>query len=162
MARMRRWAWWTAAALCMAAGIGLVAVAVVADLGTADQLAGVSGGIAALVGLAFTVRGLFQERTAGMPAGTGGQPDDNGAAADPAALDRLAGAVREVRVQAEDGGIGAGGSITSAGAASAPGPALEGGTAPPRIDKRDIRATGPGSVAAGGDIAGIGLNGHWS
>ncbi|MEU0678028.1 hypothetical protein ABZ330_35185 [Streptomyces sp. NPDC006172] len=129
VARMRRRVWWTAAALCTAAGIGLVAVAVVADLGTADQLASVSGGIAALVGLAFTVRGLLGEPL-------------NGA----------------MRVVAEDHSIAAGGSITAAGARSAPGPALGDRTAQSGID---IRASGH-SMASGGDIIGISLNGHQS
>jgi hypothetical protein len=124
VARMRRWVWWTAAALCTAAGIALVAVAVVADLGTADQLASVSGGIAALVGLAFTVRAL------------------NGA----------------MRVVAEDHSMAAVGSITAAGARSTPGPALRDRTAQSGID---IRACGH-SMAAGGDIIGISLNGHRS
>ncbi|MFE2726874.1 hypothetical protein [Kitasatospora sp. NPDC059327] len=65
--------------------------------------------------------------------------------------------MREVRVVAENGGVGAAGDITAVGAGrpSAPG----GGDASPRIDKREIRATGPGSVAAGGDIHGIDLEG---
>jgi hypothetical protein len=119
VARMRRWVWWTAAALCTAAGIGLVAVAVVVDLWTADQLASVSGGIAALVGLAFTVRGLLGERTAG-------QPDGNGAAADLAARTSNG----AIRVVAEDDSIAAVGSITTAGARSVPGPALGTGRQP--------------------------------
>ncbi|WP_344344070.1 hypothetical protein [Kitasatospora putterlickiae] len=62
---------------------------------------------------------------------------------------------REVRVRAEQGGIAAAGSITAAG--TAPG---DGGVY--GVDKRDVRATGPGSIAAGGDIVGLDLNGERS
>ncbi|MFJ9953413.1 hypothetical protein [Kitasatospora sp. NPDC091207] len=146
---MRRWAWWTAAGVCAVAGTALVAVPVLVDLETADRLASMTGALAALVGLAVTVRGLLRGAPAGMPAGRDGVRGGG----DPAA----AGGVREVRVVAENGGVGAAGDITAVGAG--PPSAPSGGDASPRVDKREVRATGPGSVAAGGDIHGIDLEG---
>ncbi|WP_380279364.1 hypothetical protein [Kitasatospora purpeofusca] len=133
MARVRRWMWWTVAAVCAAAGIGLAAVAVLGDLENADKIASVTGAVVALAGVPLTLLGLRR------PAGPA-VPDGN---------------VREVRVQAAQGGIAAAGSITAADAAP-------GGGAADGVDKRDVRATGPGSIAAGGDIVGIDLNGRRS
>ncbi|MFB7474049.1 hypothetical protein [Kitasatospora sp. NPDC056184] len=130
---MRRWVWWAAAAVCAAVGIGLVAVAVLGGLDSADKIASVTGAVVALVGVPLTLLGL--RRSAGSAA-----PDGN---------------VREVRVRAAQGGIAAAGSITAGG--SAPG-----GGAVDGVDKREVRATGPGSIAAGGDIVGIDLNGRRS
>ncbi|KOV30317.1 hypothetical protein ADK60_16805 [Streptomyces sp. XY431] len=127
----------------------MVAVPVLVDLETADRLASVTGALAALVGLAVTVRGLLRGAAADMPAGREGAQGGGGAAA--------AGDVREVHVVAENGGVGAAGDITAVGSGQPSAPS--GGDAPPRIDRREVRATGPGSVAAGGDIHGIDLEG---
>lgn len=133
---MRRWIWWTTAGLCAAVAVALVTVAAVGSLDTADKAASVGGAVAALAGLVLTVRQGLPERPA---------PD--------------AGGVREVTVQAENGGVAAAGSITTASSGARPEPAPGGpGGTPPRTDRRDVRATGPGSVAAGGDITGIDLN----
>ncbi|WP_327075563.1 hypothetical protein OG196_43315 (plasmid) [Kitasatospora purpeofusca] len=165
---MRRWAWWTVAGVCAAAGAGLVAVAVWVDLETADKVASVVGALLALAGLAFTVRTLLRERppaaAAGSP-GTGTPTADTGGVT-PAATagdgDAVGdGAVREVRVRVEGGGVGAGGDITAAGTARPTGSDRDGdGGVPPRIDRRDVHVTGPGSLGAGGDIHGIDLNGN--
>ncbi|CAN3978384.1 hypothetical protein [Kitasatospora purpeofusca] len=161
---MRRWVWWTVAGLCAVAGAGLVAVALWVDLETADKVASVVGALLALAGLAFTGRTLLRERPPATPAaggpGTGTPTADTGGGA-PAATagggDAFGdGAVREVRVRVEGGGVGAGGDITATGTTRPTAPADEG--VPPRIDRRDVHVTGPGSVGAGGDIHGIDLN----
>ncbi|MFB8237571.1 hypothetical protein ACFC58_13565 [Kitasatospora purpeofusca] len=144
---MRRWVWWTVAAVCAAAGAGLVAVALWVDLETADKVASVVGALLALVGLAFTVRALLRERPPAAGATAGGGDACGG------------GAVREVRVRVEGGGVGAGGDITAAGTVRSNGSEREGGV-PPRVDRRDVHVTGRGSVGAGGDIHGIDLNGN--
>ncbi|WTW97585.1 hypothetical protein OG216_31465 [Streptomycetaceae bacterium NBC_01309] len=53
----RLWAW-VATAVCLAAAIVLGAVAVVADLDTAGQIAGIAGAVLALAGLAVALRAL--------------------------------------------------------------------------------------------------------
>ncbi|MCX4690697.1 hypothetical protein [Kitasatospora purpeofusca] len=163
---MRRWVWWTVAGVCAAAGAGLVAVALWVDLETADKVASVVGALLALAGLAFTVRTLLRERppaAADGGPGTGTPTADTGGGAPAATADgRDAvgdGAVREVRVRVEGGGVGAGGDITATGTTRPTAPAGDEGV-PPRIDRRDVHVTGPGSVGAGGDIHGIDLNGN--
>ncbi|MFJ8436027.1 hypothetical protein ACIQ9P_32480 [Kitasatospora sp. NPDC094019] len=163
---MRRWVWWAVAGLCAAAGAGLVAVALWVDLETADKVASVVGAVLALVGLAFTVRTPLRERppAAGVAAVSGtGAPDTGDRGGSPAVAGGGDGAgdgvVREVRVRVEGGGVGAGGDITAAGTVRPTAPDDNGGVAP-RIDRRDVRVTGPGSVGAGGDIHGIDLNGN--
>ncbi|WP_344437699.1 hypothetical protein [Kitasatospora nipponensis] len=105
-----------------------MAVAVLVDMVTAEKLASIGGALIALVGLAITMRELLQ----------GG------------------GSGRERQVHAENGGVAAGDNIIAAGAS---GPPATGGSDPwPHIDKRDVNATGQGSIAAGGDIHGIDLN----
>ncbi|SDS56230.1 hypothetical protein SAMN05216371_0166 [Streptomyces sp. TLI_053] len=158
---MRRWVWWTVAGLCAAAGAGLVAVALWVDLETADKVASVVGAVLALAGLAFTVRALLRERPPGAGAAGTGAPDTGGGFAAAAGGGDGAGdgAVREVRVRVEGGGVGAGGDITAAGTVRPTAPDDNGGVTP-RIDRRDIHVTGPGSVGAGGDIHGIDLNGN--
>ncbi|MER5351625.1 hypothetical protein ABT093_15000 [Kitasatospora sp. NPDC002551] len=125
--------WWTVAAVCAAAGVGLVAVAALGELEGADKIASVTGAVVALAGVPLTLLAL--RRSAG-PAAPGGN-------------------VREVRVRAAEGGIAAAGSITAAGAAP-------GGGVVDGVDTREVRATGPGSIAAGGDIVGIDLSGRRS
>ncbi|MEK2495564.1 hypothetical protein WN990_39105, partial [Kitasatospora purpeofusca] len=140
-----------------------VAVALWVDLETADKVASVVGALLALAGLAFTVRTLLRERPPAAAAGGAGTPtaDTGGApAATAGGGDAVGGgAVREVRVRVEGGGVGAGGDITAAGTTRPTAPAGDEGV-PPRIDRRDVHVTGPGSVGAGGDIHGIDLNGN--
>ncbi|MFB7382468.1 hypothetical protein ACFC6U_20925 [Kitasatospora purpeofusca] len=165
---MRRWVGWAVAGVCAAAGAGLVAVALWVDLETADKVASVVGALLALAGLAFTVRALLRERppttaAAAGASGSGTPSADTGGGAPAATAGGgeavNGGAVREVRVRVEGGGVGAGGDITAAGTTRPTAPASDGdGGVPPRIDRRDVHVSGPGSVGAGGDIHGIDLN----
>ncbi|MFJ4797126.1 hypothetical protein [Kitasatospora purpeofusca] len=131
------------------------------DLETADKVASVVGALLALVGMAFTVRTLLRERPPAAAAVGGAGASGTGtreAGADGGDAVRDS-ALREVRVRVEGGGVGAGGDITAAGTARPTAPDHDGdGGASPRIDRRDIHVSGPGSVGAGGDIHGIDLN----
>lgn len=126
MTGVRRVAMWAGAVLCAAAGVGLVVIAAVVDLDTADRAASVVGGVVALGG---TVGMLYQILAGGGAAG--------------------------VRAQGNHA-IAAGGSITGnaigrrsrvagAGAGPANGPAPAAG---------GVEAVGDGSLAAGGNVSG--------
>nr|BEK63510.1 hypothetical protein KPHV_07370 [Kitasatospora purpeofusca] len=141
---MRRWVWRSAAGLFTAAGAGLVTVAVMVDLESADKVASVGGALIALVGLAVTVRGLLPDQGNSAPTG-GGQT--------PPAADNGGGGVREIRVHAENGGTAAGNDCT-AGMAGRPG-RPDGDGPQPRSETRHVHAAGPGSTAAGNNIHGI-------
>ncbi|MFB8240132.1 hypothetical protein ACFC58_26665 [Kitasatospora purpeofusca] len=110
---MRRGVWWTVAAVCAAAGAGLVAVALWVDLETTDKVASVVGALLALASLVFTVRTLLRERPPAVvgagASGAGRRDADAGALQAASGGDAVGdGAVREVRVRVEGGGVGAG------------------------------------------------------
>ncbi|MFE4515151.1 hypothetical protein ACFRMQ_13305 [Kitasatospora sp. NPDC056783] len=143
-----RWAWWVAAALCAAAGIGLVAVAVLVDLDTAEKFASIGGGVIALFGFAVTLRGLLQGSGSGAPSGGSGQAAPGSSAG--------GGSRREVRVTAEDGGMAAADGI-GAGAGGA-GQWRRGRRADrerPQNETIEVTARGQGSVSSGGRIDGV-------
>jgi hypothetical protein len=94
-----RWAWWAAATVCGAAGIALVAVAVLVDLDTAEKFASIGGGVIALFGFAVMIRGLLESPGSGAPSGGSGQ-----AAPSPSAG---GGSTRKVQVTAKTGGMAA-------------------------------------------------------
>ncbi|WP_407913898.1 hypothetical protein [Kitasatospora sp. NE20-6] len=146
-----------------------MAVAVLGDLESADKIASVTGAVAALTGVPLALLGLRQP----ADAGSGTDPEAGAGAvlpagtAETAAAGVVGGSVREVTVHSERGGIAAAGNITGTRAAAgnitgagAGSPAAQtGNQAVPGIDKREVRATGTGSIAAGGDITGIDLSG---
>lgn len=118
---------WSTAVLCAAAGVGLVVVAVVVDLDTADRAASVVGGVVALCGTVLTV---YQVLSAG-------------------------GAATGIRAQGARA-VAAGGSISGnamgtrsrvvgSAAGSAPGSAVTGGS---------VEAVGDGALAAGQGVSG--------
>ncbi|MCD9875185.1 hypothetical protein [Streptomyces guryensis] len=124
---LKPWAW-AGVGLFGAGAATLIAVAVV-DLGKADQVASVTGGVVGLVGLALALVAQFGGTS------TPGAPQSSVSA--PGA-----------------GAIAAGGNIgtastggTTAPPAPAPPPPSGGTTAP-----GSVSASGPGSIAAGGDI----------
>ncbi|WP_380282098.1 hypothetical protein [Kitasatospora purpeofusca] len=143
-----RWAWWVAAALCAAAGIGLVAVAVLVDLDTAEKFASIGGGLIALFGFAVMARGLLR--------GQGNVAPSHGRGQASPAPSISGGSSREVRVLAEDGGMaaaegidaGAGGTGRRRGRGRA-------GRERPRHEAIEVTARGEGSVSSGGRIDGV-------
>ncbi|MFG2143907.1 hypothetical protein ACGFRG_06855 [Streptomyces sp. NPDC048696] len=124
-ARGRPTAWlWTAIGLLAAGAVALVVVACV-DLGAAGSLAGVVGGVCALMGLGTSGYALYQGRTT---------PHVQAVAA---------------RSVAAGGSVGV--AVTGDGASAGPAPAMPG--TPP--SGGTVTASGERSVAAGGDIGSV-------
>lgn len=131
MSDIRRRVMWAVAALCGVAGVGLILVAVLVDLDTADRTASVVGAVVALVGLALSTYSLLQ-----VPANAGGTTTAHGRGAI-AASGSVSG-----------NAIGARSKVSAA--PPAPGaPQTNSVSLSPQVDSR-----GEGAVAAGGDISG--------
>lgn len=127
----RRRVMWVVAALCGVTGVGLVLVAVLLDLDTADRTASVVGAVVALVGLALSTYTLLQAPTNG-----GGTTRAHGR-----------------------GAIAASGSISgnAIGARSKVGAAPAAPSTPPTnsvTPSPQVESQGEGAVAAGGGISG--------
>ncbi|MFK4103796.1 hypothetical protein ACI2L1_27675 [Streptomyces sp. NPDC019531] len=115
---------WTGVGLCGVGAATLVVVAFV-DLGKADQVASVTGGIVALVGLALALIGQF-----------------GGSSTPPAAVSAPG-----------DGSIAAGGNIgTASTGGTTPLPVPPTTPAAPTLPTGGVNASGKGAIAAGGDI----------
>ncbi|MFF0561508.1 hypothetical protein [Streptomyces sp. NPDC004266] len=119
---------WLAVVLAGAVSIGLTAVAVLADLDTAGQVASIVGAVVGLAGVVVSVVALTR------PAGG------------------TDGAVR--RVRAGRGAVAAGGSISGnafGDRSQVSGPRVSGRLGAPGQGREDVQA-GPGGTAAGGNI----------
>lgn len=129
----RRRVMWAIAALCGVTGVGLVLVATLVDLDSADRTASVVGAVVALVGLALSAYTLLQ-----APANVGSAARAYGRGAI-AASGSISG-----------NAIGARSKASAAAAPVAPvTPQTNPVTPAPQIESR-----GEGAVAAGGDING--------
>lgn len=124
MTGWRRTALIVAAALCALTAVGLMVVAMVVDLSTADQLSSVVGAIVGLTGLALSVWALWRSgSSAAVQAGPGAV---------------AAGGSIGLAIARSNNRVAAPGAPS---AVPASGPA-----------NRSVRATGTGSVAAGESI----------
>lgn len=131
MSDTRRKVMWAVAVLCGVTGVGLVLVAVLVDLDTADRTASVVGAVVALVGLALSAYTLLQ---APVNAGGVARAYGRGAIAASGSISGNAvGARSKVRTAPAHPSTPQTNSVT-------PGP--------------EVESRGEGAVAAGGDISG--------
>ncbi|GAA2290905.1 hypothetical protein GCM10010415_73340 [Streptomyces atrovirens] len=133
MSDTRRRVMWAVAVLCGVIGVGLVLMAVLVDLDTADRTASVVGAVVALVGLVMSAYALLQ-----APANAGGVTRAYGRGA-VAAGGSVSG-----------NAIGARSKVTAGSSPATP-------AVPPTnsiTSALHVEARGDGAVASGGDVSG--------
>lgn len=129
----RRRVMWAVAALCGVTGVGLVLVAVLVDLDSADRTASVVGAVVALVGLALSTYALLQ---ASANAGGAARAYGSGAIAAGGSISGNA--------------VGTRSKVSAAPASAAPSTPQTNPVTP----GLQVESRGEGAVAAGGDISG--------